>query len=61
MQDHWEEFGPPVYISAASYLGLNKPDGKKSSPNGTGKSDEDKYGNLDELAAMFGDTGGMIQ
>lgn len=57
MLDHWEEFGPPVYITAAAYLGLGKsggPDGK------SGQTDEEKYGNLEELAAMFQGTGGVI-
>lgn len=57
MLDHWEEFGPPVYITAAAYLGLGT--GKK--PNGkSGQTDEQKYGNLEELAAMFQSTGGVI-
>ncbi len=61
MQDHWDQFGPPVYISVASYLGLNKSGDKTArAPNGDGKSDEEKYGNLEELAAMFGDSGGVI-
>lgn len=54
MLDHWEDFGPPVYITAAAYLGL----GGKG--NDTGKTDEQKYGNLEELAAMFESSGGVI-
>lgn len=54
MLDHWEAFGPPVYISAAAYLGLG---GKGDS---SAKTDEEKYGNLEELAAMFQSTGGVI-
>jgi hypothetical protein len=55
MLDHWEEFGPPVYISAAAYLGLG---GAKS--GGSGKNDEQKYGNLEELSSMFQSSGGVI-
>lgn len=51
MLDHWELNGPPVYIAVAAYLGLIKED-KKSSKD---------YGDLDDLAAMFAGSGGMIQ
>lgn len=54
MLDHWEDFGPPVYITAAAYLGLT---GKGKTAE---KADEEKYGNLEELAAMFSGTGGVI-
>lgn len=56
MLDHWERSGPPTYISAAAYLGL----GGKASKDNAAATDEEKYGNLEELAAMFGDTGGQI-
>ncbi|MDR3508432.1 MAG: hypothetical protein P4L64_11090 [Caulobacteraceae bacterium] len=26
MQRHWVRYGPPVYIAAALYLGLSKPE-----------------------------------
>lgn len=67
MCDHWEAYGPPVYMSVASYLGLNK--GKKKDnalevpnvPAGTATEEEiAKYGNLNELAALFGGSGGQI-
>lgn len=50
MLDWWNENGPPVYISAAAYLGLTKPSSKT----------KDEPGDLNELAAMAG-PGGMIQ
>jgi hypothetical protein len=55
MLEWWEENGPPVYISVASYLGLvKKPSAKSSSRGG-------KTGDLNELAQMFKSSGGMIQ
>lgn len=61
MVDHWEAFGPPVYMPVASYFGLNKgrkADVPKDTPEvsaGTAsQEDVEKYGNLNELAAMFG-------
>jgi len=50
MQKHWRLNGPPVYMAVAGYLGLIKEDKKAST----------EYGSLDELAAMFGSTGGEI-
>lgn len=50
MLTHWGKYGPPVYMSVAGYLGLIKEDKKASK----------EYGSLDELAAMFGSTGGEI-
>ncbi len=47
MVKHWEESGPPVYMSVAGYLGLIK-DGKKS------------YGDLEELEREFAGAGGII-
>lgn len=47
MLDWWLENGPPVYVSAASYLGLIKPKSEKSS------------GDLNDLAKLAG-PGGMI-
>ena len=34
MQDHWEHFGPPVYIAVAAYLGIVKKrkDAPKAAP-----------------------------
>lgn len=67
MLDHWEDFGPPVYISAAAYLGLTKkrssstPDQDDKTENVERSDDEKKYGNLNELAAMFSGSGGVIQ
>ncbi len=59
MVDHWREFGPPVYISVAAFVGTSKPGAKKKfSGTEDGESDESKYGNLEELAAMF--PGGSI-
>ncbi len=56
--------GPPVYMSVAGYMGLIK---KQSSPNPSGpppsssrEREEQKYGNLEELEAMFSSTGGVI-
>lgn len=43
----WEENGPPVYITAASYLGLVKP--KKKASQDTG--------NLNDLLKMAGPGG----
>ena len=48
MLDWWLENGPPVYVSAASYLGLIKPKSSKEAP-----------GDLNELAKLAG-AGGMI-
>lgn len=55
MVRHWKHNGPPVYMAVAGYLGLIKED--KDIP----KTDEEKYGNLEELAAMFEQSGGVIQ
>ncbi len=52
MHRHWAEFGPPVYVAVASYLGLNKPKAATSA----GRDDDDPDG-LGELLAMFGDGG----
>lgn len=58
MVDHWEAFGPPVYIPVASYFGL----GRKSSKSDASGSKEDNegYGNLNDLVSMFSDSGGLI-
>lgn len=63
MVDHWTENGPPVYMAVAGYLGLIKEKKKGDKPSGSGNSSNDakRYGNLEELAAMFNGTGGMIQ
>lgn len=67
MVDHWEAYGPPVYMSVASYLGLNKGskqdkdlDVPKVSSGSATEEEIAKYGNLNELAALFGGTGGQI-
>ena len=51
MQKHWGEYGPPVYIAAAAYLGIAKP---AEEPH-----DEDDPDGLGELIDMFG-AGGVI-
>ena len=56
MLDHWQANGPPVYMAVAGYLGLIKSDSK----SGESKA-QSQYGDLNELAAMFGETGGVIQ
>lgn len=56
MVEHWKYNGPPVYMSVAGYLGLIKEPAKR--PDAT---DEQKYGNLEDLEAMFAGSGGMIQ
>ena len=63
MVEHWQRSGLPTYMAVSGYLGLIKPD--KDAPAVVNRdaapgSDEAKYGNLDELAAMFADSGGMI-
>lgn len=57
MVDHWKKNGPPVYISVALYLGLNKPG--KSAPH-SGPPTEAEVGDLSELEAMFSGNGGVI-
>jgi hypothetical protein len=52
MVEFWSENGPPVYVSAAAYLGLIKPKKKSSSGKSTG-------GDLNELLKMAG-PGGMF-
>jgi hypothetical protein len=32
MQRHWARFGPPAYVAAALYLGLNKPQPGSAEP-----------------------------
>lgn len=74
MVEHWKHSGPPVYMSVASYLGMVKPRSKtggapkntshpvtQSARSGANAEEISKYGNLEELAAMFGETGGVIQ
>lgn len=50
MHRHWREFGPPVYISVAAYLELNKPSPRRP-PDIAG--DPDDPGNLGELMSRF--------
>lgn len=62
MVDWWKENGVPVYMAVSGYLGLIKPKSggtKGSGSSGTGSGGD--YGNLEDLARMFGDTGGLIQ
>lgn len=62
MQDHWEYNGPPVYMAVAGYLGLIKKKPKMITKVIEGKTVKTRDpGNLDELMAMFGPTGGIIQ
>ena len=58
MVDHWREFGPPVYISVAAFVGSSKPGSKGKLSSRKDAPDEEKYGNLNELATMF--PGGTI-
>ena len=51
MHEHWAEFGPPVYIAVAAYLGMTKPKQPRLS------DDPDDPGNLGELLDMFGGGG----
>ena len=51
MLDWWLENGPPVYVSAAAYLGLTKPSNKSKSSS--------EVGDLGDLLKMAG-PGGMI-
>lgn len=50
MLEHWDNFGPPVYISVAGYLGW-KPQRKK-------KASDNQVGNLEDLMSQF--EGGAI-
>jgi hypothetical protein len=50
MADHWRQFGPPVYVAAAAYLGLIKPNKKK-------KKQQEKTGDLEELHRNFNGMG----
>lgn len=55
---HWEEVGPPVYISVAAYLGL----GKKAEVKGPQVKAESKVGeDPAKLFEQFRHMGGMIQ
>lgn len=61
MNEHWKEHGPPVYVSAAIYLGLT---GKKTD---TGKATkitevdaEENAKNLAALAAQLEGSGGVF-
>jgi hypothetical protein len=55
MCEYWSWAGPPVYVSAAAYLGLIK---KKPSKKNKGKGQQET-GNLNELFKMAG-PGGMF-
>ena len=67
MVEHWEKFGPPVYIAAAGYLGLIGKETKKgqagngaqetaSKPIGT----SGERGNLNDLAQLLSGSGGVL-
>jgi hypothetical protein len=56
MLDLWDRQGPPVHIAVAGYLGLLAKPGE----NKKGKAKTQKTGDLNELAAMFAGTGGLI-
>ena len=43
MHEVWREFGPPVYVSVAAYLGINKP-----------KTAKDEALDAEELARFLG-------
>lgn len=53
MIEHWEAFGPPVYISVAAYLGATKKKGDK----GRGAAGSSEEGDLGDLVAMLGGGG----
>ena len=57
MHEHWAEFGPPVYIAAAAYLGLSKKKAKADEERPFDPEDPDGMG---DLLAMFGEGGGTI-
>lgn len=62
MVEHWKEHGPPVYRSVAAYLQMTGKGGAgDAAPTTSREAKDSRYGNLEELAAMFGDTGGVIQ
>jgi hypothetical protein len=66
MVDHWEKFGPPVYIAVAGYLGLiGKKDGKKGSSNEARPANKPigtkgDVGNLNDLAQLLSGSGGVL-
>lgn len=50
MQDYWQEVAPPLDVLIAGFMGW-KPKKRKA----------EKKGDLGDLIAMFGGSGGMIQ
>lgn len=61
MLSWWEDNGPPVYISVASYLGLNKPkDKKKPRAKQVDADSSDNEANLENLVRMFSGSNGDI-
>jgi hypothetical protein len=54
MHEHWAEFGPPVHVAVAAYLGLTKPKERRRI------EDPEDPGNLGELIDMFSGAGGQI-
>jgi hypothetical protein len=58
MVEFWSENGPPVYVSAAAYLGLIKPKKKRSSQGKPAKEGH-RGDDLNELLKMAG-PGGMF-
>lgn len=65
MQQHWLEWGPPVYMSVAAYMGLmKKPRSGNPSDDGGGQSlkadSEENLQNLEKLFSEFSGAGGVI-
>ena len=59
MVEFWAENGPPVYVSAAAYLGLIKSKKKKASSQGKPAKGGHRGDDLNELLKMAG-PGGMF-
>lgn len=61
MNEHWKEHGPPVYVSAALYLGLTgKKDDTKKAPKVDEVDPDENARNLASLAAQFEGSGGVF-
>lgn len=61
MAKHWEETGPPVYMSVAAYLGLGKKVDVKGPQSKPSESSPGIGEDPAKLFEMFKHTGGMIQ
>lgn len=60
MQDHWQEFGPPVYMAVAAYMGLMKKPKPGSKGGGALRADSpENEAALEELFGSF--PGGVIE